>query len=125
MSDDTYQASSRATSLALEYEQNQEAQEAREAHEAQLSPAQLAREYEHRRLKRIRLGYEYPESPIKQEASSPVSAPRPTAVAAKDKLASLFASGEFLDSQTGDQTYVENLTGYMAMSQSCKSNIYR
>ncbi|KAJ7495055.1 hypothetical protein FB451DRAFT_362420 [Mycena latifolia] len=51
---------------------------------------------------------------------SPVRAHRATALKASDNLAGYYASGGFLDSQTGDGTYVDNLCNevYEPQSQS-------
>ncbi|KAJ7104691.1 hypothetical protein C8R44DRAFT_987879 [Mycena epipterygia] len=111
MSDHSYHPSSCFTSPALEYEQSQNDQAVRDAREALLSPRELVDRAEQRRL-----GHEDPE--IKQQGSSPTTAPRPTAIAASDKLMSLYAPGGFLDSQTGSQTFVDTLIDYSPKTQS-------
>ncbi|KAJ7744486.1 hypothetical protein DFH07DRAFT_777056 [Mycena maculata] len=116
MSDDTYhQPTSPASSvysLHLDYEMSQQDQEIREAREAEMTTEELEAAARVRHLKRVRKGYSPASSPIKQEDSLPRSdspPPRSTALAAHITVGQWFESGDFLDSQTGDGTYVDNL----------------
>ncbi|KAJ7126042.1 hypothetical protein C8R44DRAFT_733961 [Mycena epipterygia] len=116
MLDHSYHPSLHFTSPALDYEQSQNDQAVCDARKALLSPRELADRAEQCRLKRVHLGHEDPK--IKQEDSSPTTAPRPTAIAASDKLMSLYAPGGFLDSQTGSQTFVDTLINYSPKTES-------
>ncbi|KAJ6549217.1 hypothetical protein DFH09DRAFT_1157866 [Mycena vulgaris] len=119
MSDDTYQASSPAVrtpsptgsylSLALDYEPSQNDQWVREEREALLSKEERAAGALSRHRKRQRRGYSPLTSPIKEEEPAPLPTPRSTVEVTNHALKALYASGGFLDSQTGDGTYVDNL----------------
>ncbi|KAJ7086159.1 hypothetical protein B0H15DRAFT_801778 [Mycena belliarum] len=128
MSDDTFQLSSPSTvySLALDYEQSQHKQEIRDAREAEMTAEELQAAAEHRRLKRVRLGFEAPADydsdipwpPINQGTSSKprraVQSPRtstraPRASAVKSDLTGnrAYMPLGLLDSQATSQDAVD------------------
>ncbi|KAJ7432298.1 hypothetical protein B0H11DRAFT_2260852 [Mycena galericulata] len=114
MSDDgSYEPSAASSpySLHLDYEMSQHHQPIREAREAEMTTEELEAVRRDRHHKRVRKGYSPPSSPIKQEGVSRQGSwtpPRPSAVKAVAVTGKMYAPGEIFDSQTGDNTYVEN-----------------
>ncbi|KAK7044344.1 hypothetical protein R3P38DRAFT_2878263, partial [Favolaschia claudopus] len=130
--DDDYLPSSPA-SLALDYEQSQHKQPIRDAYEAEMSPQDLAEYREWCRRKRVKRGYEnaqdgdYPlcqrrrlegyQETKPEPVSSPVRAPRPSAVASDEKTRRDFEPGGFLNSQTTSQDAIDHLIGQQESQQ--------
>ncbi|KAJ7484109.1 hypothetical protein FB451DRAFT_1363713 [Mycena latifolia] len=129
MSDDTFQLSSPSTiySLGLDFEQSQHKQEIRDAREAEMTEEELQASAEHRRLKRIKLGFEAPDyeratslSPLKPGTSSEpwtaadsprtsLRTPRTSAVKSGAETSRAYMPLGLLDSQATSQDAVDAL----------------
>ncbi|KAJ6463050.1 hypothetical protein C8R47DRAFT_1238726 [Mycena vitilis] len=117
--DDSYRGSSLLrSSPGYDYDQTQPPyQEMREKREADLSLEELERLDGYNRT-RQRLGSSPSPPQMKEESPSPPRASRSTAVDAGLAFGELFGPLGALDSQTGDNTYVDNLLQYAMRSVS-------
>ncbi|KAJ6473958.1 hypothetical protein C8R47DRAFT_1324260 [Mycena vitilis] len=117
--DDSYRGSSLLrSSPGYDYDQTQPPyQEMREKREADLSLEELERLDGYNRT-RQRSGSSPSPPQMKEESPSPPRASRSTAVDAGLAFGELFGPLGALDSQTGDNTYVDNLLQYATRSVS-------
>ncbi|KAF7304189.1 hypothetical protein MIND_00651000 [Mycena indigotica] len=94
--------------IQLEYEPSQLHDEIRREREALLSPITLEKQRRARHLQRVRKGYSPP--------SSPSRTPRSSAKRCQATFSPYYRYGGALNSQTGDQTFVDNLLGFKSES---------